>query len=217
MNKLTEKQKKWIDIAQWVLIVFLLAICIGGRFTQSRENNRLSAEYQREQTYIKIYDSQQIEALRKTNQSLHDSIKGLRNAETAVEIRYKYKHTIDTVYSVEFIKDELNDSIYHYTADNDTVRVELDVKAAQLDWIKGNIDINDKFQVINTEEDGLNKMYINHSPNVEITGVDAWHRVDKQKRWYNNFHIGPNIGVGYGITQKKFDVYFGVGVTYNIW
>lgn len=217
MIKLTEKQKKWIDVIQWVLIVFLVAICIGGHCTRDRARNQLSAEYQREQTYIKIYDSQQIESLKKSNKSLHDSIKNLRNAETAVEIRYRYKHTIDTVYSVEFLRDEVNDSIYHYMADNDTVKVDLDIKAAQLDWVKGEFTINDKFQIINTEEDGLNQLFINHSPNMEITGVDAWHRLDKKKKWYNNFHIGPNIGVGYGTLHNNFDVYVGVGVTYNIW
>lgn len=218
MNKLTDKHKRWIDIVQWVLIVFLFAVCVSSYCTRKSEEHKLSAEYQREQTYIKIYDSQQIESLKKSNKSLHDSIKNLRNAETAVEIRYRYKHTIDTIYAVEFVKnDEVNDSIYHYTNDNDTVQIDLDIKAQELEWVKGNFTINDKFQIINAEENGVNQLHVTHSPDVTITGIDAWHKEPFKKKWYNNFHVGPNIGVGYGTLNRKFDVYVGIGVTYNVW
>lgn len=214
---LTDKQKKWIDIGQWVLILLLIAICVGSHYSRKLDEKQLiGAEYQREQTYIKIYESQQIEALRKTNKELADSVKKLKNAETAVEIRYKYKYSTDTIYSVQFVQEELNDSIYHYVADNDTVRLNIDVKAAQLDWVKSDFTINDKFRIINTEKDGFNQVFVEHSPNAEIEGLDVWHR-DDRKKWYHNFHIGPSVSIGYGTINGNLDVFIGFGVTYNVW
>ena len=212
---MSEKTKKWIDIIQWVLILLLVSMCVGGYY--KRKLYEKEDEYQKEQTYVKIYESQQIEALRKKNQELADSVKKLANAETAVEIRYKYKYSTDTIYSVQFVQDEtLTDSVYHYTADNDTVEMNIDVKASDLKWVKTDFAIHDKFRIINTEYEGLNKIYIEHSPNAEIEGVDAWHR-DDRKKWYNKFHVGPNVGMGYGILDHKLDVYVGVGLSYELW
>ena len=68
--------------------------------------------------------------------------------------------------------------------------------------------------VINKELEGLNQTMVSGSDNVEIQNVDAWHRKDKQK-WYNNFVISPQVGVGVGMINKKLDVYVGVGVGYK--
>lgn len=208
--KLTDKQKKWVDIIQWALILLLMVVCLfdyfGGRSTRTYQP---SAELQRENTYIKIYDSQRIENLKNENKALHDSIKNIRNAETAVEVRYLIKHTTDTIKETQFVRDLANDSIYHYTADNDTVQMNIDVKAAQLDWVQSSFSIRDKFRIINAEEDGENHLYVDHSPNVTIEGVDAWHREPQKKKWYNHIHAGPAVGFGYGITSRQVDVFVG--------
>ena len=41
-----------------------------------------------------------------------------------------------------------------------------------------------------------------------------WHRENKEK-WYKKFVVGPQVGVGYGVLNKKIDVYVGAGVSYN--
>ena len=41
-----------------------------------------------------------------------------------------------------------------------------------------------------------------------------WHRKN-DKKWYQKFNVSPQIGVGYGMFNKKIDVYVGVGVGYN--
>ena len=214
---ISDKQQKWVDIIQWILIIGLLCVVAGCfMYSSYHKSNTATEEYNKDNTYIRIYDSQSVEALRKENEALYDSIKNIRNAETAIEIRYRYKYVTDTIYKERFVKAELNDSVYHYIQDNDTIRCEFDVKAVQLDWMRGDITINDKFRIINSEMDGLNQTYIDHSPNVTIDGVDTWHRVDKQK-WYQRFHLGPQVGIGYGIWNGKPDLYIGIGVSYDIW
>lgn len=213
---LSKKQQKWVDVIQWILIIGLLCVVVGSfMYNRHSSASNVAEEYAKDNTYIRIYDSQSMEALRKENETLYDTIKQIRNAETAIEIRYKYKYITDTIHVEKFIKDEVNDSIYHYVQDNDTIRCEFDVKATQLDWMKGGVTIKDKFRIINSEFDGLNQTHIDHSPNVTIDNVDTWHRVDKQK-WYQRFHIGPQVGVGYGLWNGKPDVYVGIGVSYDI-
>lgn len=73
----TDKYQKMVDKLQWIAITILFAVCtivfIG--------NKKLKAdrERQREETYVKIYESQTIESLRKGNTVLNDSIISLNN------------------------------------------------------------------------------------------------------------------------------------------
>ena len=215
MKKLSDKTQKVIDIIQWICIIFLLFICITGSIFKKTDKFINNVEYQKEQSYVKIYESQNIENLKKENQQLYDSIKKLKDVESAVEIRYVYKYNTDTIKVQEFIHNDV-DSVYHYMADNDTVAYEMDIKATDLRWVKGNFTINDKFTIINRENDNLNQTMIEHSPNVSIENVDTWHRVENKKKWYNNFHFGVQAGFGYGIFNKTADLYVGFGVTYVI-
>lgn len=216
--KLTDGQKKIIDIIQWVCIIVLLVICVKHSLSKSSSKSFISdVDYQKEQTYVKIYESQKLESLKKRNKELYDSIKALSNVESAVEIRYVYKYETDTIKVTEFVYNDV-DSIYHYASDNDTIKYEIDVKAQELKWLRSNFSINDKFRIINRELDGQNQMFVEHGENVTIENVDAWHRIeDNQKqKWYNNFHVGFQLGVGYGLIFHKPDVFVGFGVSYDI-
>lgn len=212
--KLTDKQKKIIDIIQWICIIVLLAICIRHSF-KSSEHFISDTDYQKEQTYVKIYESQKLETLKKKNKELYDSLQALSNAESAVEIRYIYKYETDTIKVTEFVYNE-TDSIYHYENDNDTIKYEIDVKAQDLKWLRSNFSVNDKFTIINREMNGQNQLLVNHGNNVTIENVDAWHRIENKQRWYNNFHVGIQLGVGYGLIYHKPDVYVGVGISYDL-
>lgn len=212
--KLTDKQKKNVDILQWVLIVVLFIVCIFGTIFNSSKNKD-DFEYQKEQTYVKIYESQNLESLKKENKELHDSIIKLSNVESAVEIKYLYKYITDTIKSNEFEYTE-TDSIYHYEQNNDTIALEIEVKAKELDWVKNKFTVNDKFMIINREKDGTNQTIIHHNPNVEIDEVNTYHRLNTKNKWYNNFHFGVQVGAGYGLINNKPDIYIGVGVSYTI-
>lgn len=222
--QLTDKQKKIIYIVQWVLIALLALILIFTWIFKKSDNLVTDLESKTEQTYIKVYESDEIKSLKKQNKELYDSIKKLSNVESGIEIRYKYKYQTDTIWVTDFIKEETaqKDSsinqpiIYQYTADNDTVRYDMEIKARDLLWARGNFTINDKFQIINREKDGQNELIVNHGKNTEIEGVDAWHRVEDKQKWYKNFHFGVQLGAGYGVINRKFDVFVGAGLIYVI-
>lgn len=214
--KLSDRQKKIIDIIQWICIIFLLMACITDSIFKKSDNDFVKdTEYQKEQTYVKIYESQTIENLRKENRELYDSIRRLNDVESAIEIRYKYKYVTDTITKTEFVYNT-NDSIYHYHNDNDTITCDIDVKANNLEWIQNRFTINDRFMIINREKDGMNQTFINHGENTTVEAVDTWHRIEDKQKWYKNFHLGIQAGFGYGVFNRKPDIFIGVGVSYDL-
>ena len=208
---LTEKQAKWVDIAQWCLIFILIAICASICISKHRQQPK--NEGGNDSVYTVIYNSQKIEELKKKNKALYDSLMVERNKkpESAIEIRYKYKYKTDTVTVDKFALRE--DSVYEYVSDNDTIRTEIGVKATDLKWVNVNATINDKFTIITRTDGNSNETTIGHSDNVEITGVDVWH---KKKTFKDRFTVGPQVGVGWGFINNKPDVYVGVGVTVKL-
>ena len=214
--KLSDRQKKIIDIIQWICIIFLLMVCITGSIFKKSDNDFIkNTEYQKEQTYVKIYESQTIESLKKENRELYDSIKRLNDVESAIEIRYKYKYVTDTITKTEFVYNT-NDSVYHYHNDNDTITCDIDVKANNLEWIQNRFTINDRFMIINREKDGMNQTFIKHGENTTVDAVDTWHRIEDKQKWYKNFHLGIQAGFGYGVFNRKPDIFIGVGVSYDL-
>ena len=214
--KLSDRQKKIIDIIQWICIIFLLMVCITGSIFKKSDNDFIKdTEYQKEQAYVKIYESQTIESLKKENRELYDSIKRLNDVESAIEIRYKYKYVTDTITKTEFVYNT-NDSVYHYHNDNDTITCDIDVKANNLEWIKNRFTINDRFMIINREKDGMNQTFINHGENTTVDAVDTWHRIEDKQKWHKNFHLGIQAGFGYGVFNRKPDIFIGVGVSYDL-
>lgn len=205
---LSSRQKTVIDVVQWILIAVLIACCIVvfiGKKNAIRER-----DIAKENAYTKIYQTQTIEELKKKNRELYDSITAIsdKKPESAILVKYKYITRTDTVRHTEFVRGK--DSVYHYVKDNDTIKTEIDIKAKELEWCKTNTEINDKFTVITrTGDNGTVETTIGHSSNVEIQQVDAWKRKPTFKE---RVTIGPTIGVGYGVFNKKFDMYIGVSV-----
>ena len=222
--------QKTIDIIQWILIIGLAAMLIMQGLSYQRVRNDLvtSEEYNKENTYVRIYESQKWDKLKRENRELYDSIAKLKDVESGMVIKFVEHYNTDTITVDRFViqrdtvKYLLNDSIeyqkidsiYHYQQDNDTINLSIDVKAEALQWINADFQIHDQFMIINREKDGVNQTFINHSDNATVENTTMWHRKNTEK-WYNRFVISPQVGVGYGMFNKKLDVYVGAGVSYK--
>lgn len=213
---LTGKQQRIVDIVQWILIIILAAVCAVNIIEGCSRNKSKVEESRKEETYVRIYESQEIESLKKENRALYDSISQLKNVESAVEVRYVTKMVRDTIPVTQFVREEIDSvaSVYHYAEDNDTVKLNIDVCARDLAWVKGNVEIHDSFRIINTNDGDTNTMTVQHPSNVEIEDVTAWRRKDN-KKWTDGFHFGPQVGVGYGFINGKADIYVGFGCSYQ--
>ena len=222
--------QKAIDIIQWVFIIGLIAMLViqGVNYQQTKKDLVTSAEYNKENTYVRIYESQRLDKLKRENRELYDSIKKLNDVESGMVIKFREHYVTDTIMVDKFVvqRDTIRVvadnnkvyesvvSIYHYTQNNDTVNLDIDIKAKELQWCKADFTISDQFMIINREKDGVNQTLINHSDNATIESTTMWHRKDT-KKWYQRFTISPQIGVGYGMINRKVDTYVGVGVGYQ--
>ena len=232
---MSEKSKKFIDIIQWVLIAVLIGFCVYSQWTIKNSGfQEVVVEQDKNGKYTQIYDSQKMEVLKKENKELYDSIKKLKNVESAVVIKYKYKYSTDTVRVTDkqyvavpveknitdtiyrYAEEHHTDSIYHYTENNDTVSYNLDICASQLQWHRLDFQINDRLTLIN-QNDGNdhNILTVDHGDNMEIEGVTAWHK-KKGNSFKDRFFFGPSVNVGYGIFNKKVDVFIGVSVGFDL-
>ena len=222
--------QKTIDIIQWGFIIGLIAMLViqGVNYQQTKKDLVTSVEYNKENTYVRIYESQRLDKLKRENRELYDSIKKLNDVESGMVIKFREHYVTDTIMVDKFVvqRDTIRVvtdnnkvyesvvSIYHYTQNNDTVNLDIDIKAKELQWCKADFTISDQFMIINREKDGVNQTLINHSDNATIESTTMWHRKDT-KKWYQRFTISPQIGVGYGMINRKVDTYVGVGVGYQ--
>ena len=71
-------KQKLIDVIQWILIIGLSIVLLIG-FIRQNEAFTKNADYEKNNTYVKIYESQNISKLKKENKALYDSIKKLKN------------------------------------------------------------------------------------------------------------------------------------------
>lgn len=203
--------KNTTNVIQWILIIVLSVFCICMFFSKEENIKKQDVVIQNDDTYIKTYESKKLKELEKENKVLYDSIKNLKNLESAIEIKYEYKFNTDTIY-VPY-SGISKDSIYNYTYDNDTLKYSLSIKAKELKWHKANFELHDKFTIVNTEDNGKVATIIGHSPNTEIIDVTTWHN---KNRFVDNIYYGPSISVGYGLFNNKPDIFVGFSVGWNL-
>lgn len=207
--KISERTKNIIDILQWILIIISIGACFYIYFNKKETNTQEIIQEQNDR-YVKIYDSQRIASLEKENKELYDSIQKLKNVESAIQIKYVYKYSTDTVFVP--VKESVLDSIYNYTYDNDTLKYYLTIKADRLEWHKTRFELHDKFTIININDNDRITTVIDHSPNVDIENTTTWH---KKRKFIDNIYYGPSVSVGYGVFNKKPDLFVGFSVGYN--
>lgn len=68
---------------------------------------------------------------------------------------------------------------------------------------------------INTSLDSLKMRFKTHREIVTNT-VEVTKYVKERKRFIDRFHIQPQVGVGYGVFNKKIDAYVGVGIGFDL-
>lgn len=183
--------QKTIDVIQWVFIIGLIAMLFiqGAKYQQIKKDLVTAAEYNKENTYVRIYESQKLDKLKHENKQLYDSIAKLKDVESGMIIKFREHYNTDTIFVDNFIVEhdtvrfttedeqtfEKVDSVYHYTQTNDTINLDINVKAKELQWLKADFTIRDQFMVINREKDGVNQTLISHSDNAAIDGTTMWH------------------------------------------
>lgn len=135
-----------------------------------------------------------------------------------------YSTRIDTIYNTDtftlikpkpvYITHVKTDTLY--TEKGDTVQLTTENKTYN-DTICAQNDtaiITSYISGINAKLDSLN-LRLNRREIIKTNTIEVikYIKDDKTQR----FNISPQLGVGYGITNKKPDIYAGIGVSVNLW
>ena len=104
-----------------------------------------------------------------------------------------------------------------YTKKGDTLNIITESKRFDKRLIsnKDTADLQIYTSGIETSLDSLKMRLKTHIEIVNNT-VEVTKYVNKSKRFIDRFHIQPQVGVGYGVLNKKFDTYVGVGIGFDL-
>lgn len=105
-----------------------------------------------------------------------------------------------------------------YTKEGDTLNLITEAKRFDKRLIsdKDTADVQVYTSGINTSLDSL-KMRLRTHREIVTNTVEVTKYVKEKKRFIDRFHIQPQVGVGYGVFNKKIDAYVGVGIGFDIW
>ena len=59
----------------------------------------------------------------------------------------------------------------------------------------------------------LHDRYINKTDSIFVNKIDI---LPAKKTFFGNFHYSLQVGVGVGLISKQFDVYYGIGISYDL-
>jgi hypothetical protein len=123
-----------------------------------------------------------------------------------------------TIIEKEFIPKEVIkkkvDTLYLENGDTMTLTTEQKKYEKSIVSDKDTADVEIYVTGINTALDSLKMRLKTHTitNTVEITKI-----VERKKTFKDRFHIEPQVGIGYGMLNKKVDAYVGVGLGIDIW
>ena len=205
---------KIIKFLQWLLIV-LLSLACAYFWLKSDSSVITDGNYKKSDTqFVSISSDRTLKELRKTNNELYDSIKKLNDVKEAIQVKYVTRYKTGTVYVDKVIQGK--DSTYHYSHNDDTIKYNLDINGNKVKWFKLNFVIQDSLMIVTRSKNGKNETTISHNPSTAIK--DATVFVPKKtfsKKMKDRVYFGVGVGAGYGIINKKPDVYVGVNAGFK--
>ncbi len=208
-------KQKIIQILQWLMIILLAISCFYfWRSSDDSKGNLIKEEItfdKNEKQTVNISNDKTLGELKKKNKELYDSIRKLTDVKEAIQIKYVIERDIDTVY-IDNTYIPL-DSIYHYAQNSDTISYNLDIKGKDVEWFKLDFSIQDSLMLVTRSVNGQNETTISHTTNTSIEDVTVF--VPKKKfsqKVKENTYFGVGVGAGYGVFNKKPDIYIGINV-----
>lgn len=210
--------KDWIIIAVLFVIIGFLSVQLY-KLNAKAEIQIEQIHKQDEDTkrYTAIYYDQTIESLKKTNKDLYDSIEIYKDQiDYLVQFKYQKKYIIDTVYcDTTTVKKEEIKTFEYSNEPNDTLLYTLTLGSEkEPSWYKLDVNVSDKFTIINKKEGDVNITTIDPMNKGNISDVTVI-KQDKSS-FLDNFAFGPSVIAGYDVVNNNFGIMVGVSLTYKI-
>lgn len=153
------------------------------------------------------------------NYNVRDMINNVKKTDTIITTKTDTLWKDTTIIEKEFVPKTIvktkTDTLFK--ANGDTIQLITESKRfdKRLTIDKDTADVEIYTSGINTSLDSLKMRFKTHREIVTNT-VEITKYVKERKRFIDRFHIQPQVGVGYGVFNKKIDAYVGVGIGFDI-
>lgn len=208
-------KQKLIQIGQWLAIIVLSIACFYFWMKPNGGNVVTDTQYKKNDTqYVNVSSDKSLSELKKENQVLYDSIKKLSDVKEAVQIKYITKYNTDTVKLIGVVPS--SDSTYHYSHSSDTIKYNLDINGNKVKWFKLDFAIQDSLMLVTRSKNGKNETIISHGGNTSIENTTVF--ILKKtflEKLKDKTYFGVGVGAGYGLFNKKPDIYIGINAGVN--
>lgn len=154
------------------------------------------------------------------NYNVRDFINNVQKTDTIITTKTDTLWKDTTIIEKEFVPKTIvktkTDTLFK--ANGDTIQLITESKRFDKTIVsdKDTADVQVYTSGINTSLDSLKMRFKTHKEIVTNT-VEVTKYVKERKRLIDRFHIQPQVGVGYGVFNKKIDAYVGVGIGFDIW
>ena len=154
------------------------------------------------------------------NYNVRDFINNVQKTDTIITTKTDTLWKDTTIIEKEFVPKTIvktkTDTLFK--ANGDTIQLITESKRfdKRLTIDKDTADVQVYTSGINTSLDSL-KMRLRTHREIVTNTVEITKYVKERKRLIDRFHIQPQVGVGYGVFNKKIDAYVGVGIGFDIW
>ena len=212
-----------VNILLTLVIIFLGYQIYNKNQMIDEQTVQLSSKNEDKKNTTIVYE-QKLESLKKNNKTLYDSLKIYKEQiDYLAQFKYKKKYVVrDTITKIKFdtinniIPQTVNEYVYSNNNQNDTLNYQLKIgSTTQPNWYELNLEVSDKFTLVNKKVDNVNETTIETtSNNTQINDVTVFKQKQKLK---DKIEIGPSITAGYCLNGKTFDIVIGVSATFDIW
>jgi hypothetical protein len=228
-TKKSIKAKTITDILQWVLIVVLIGLTFYYKNISFNLKKDIVEITDNNSTII-TYQASQISKLKDVNSELYDKYKNDKQVEYIIQYKYIYKENITLEDATSVVEEQSTDSIkqdgtvktdsiqkWLYKDKTDILDYEIGVYTEEKpDSVNFKFELNDTVTIVNKKlYNNMYQTYINSSSENQnpIEPIVVFRKKDK---FWDNFYYGPSIGGGYGLLNKKLDIYLGFSIGYNL-
>lgn len=209
---------KWLLILIWILSIVLTAWI---SWNSASDNHADNVEYvDSNGVYHQVYSVGDFEKVKNFDKALYDSLK-----KTQDEIDYLLQFDYQRHFYTGQVTTTANDSTcqdsiqtFDYESDkNDTFIYHLTIGAVKEPaWYALDVTLNDKLTIIDKSvDDSKSHMTIDSGADAIISNVDIYKK-DKKKTFWQRFHFGPAVTIGYDPINNNFGMMIGVGIDFDL-
>lgn len=161
-------------------------------------------------TYTSLFPSKSFNSLKQENRELFNEVKRLKNLKEVIQFKYKTEYKTDTIYLTNPASIQATDTTYRLSHVTDSISYNLLANVSgKLNYHKLEFKLSDTFTITRQEDGDLNRLDITSGTGT-IGEVTSW----KKKK--PRISLGLNAGFGYGVLNKKPDLFVGIGVSFRL-